>query len=169
MSAELITVLLVAALAAVAAALALAWRLRRSLQRIDPDIARAEAEGAEQARRVEALESLQDVQRTAEQAVETGAAMVREVHRGIASIPFDILENLPGTAAPAKVVRGVHDAITDGVYGALSGLNKAVGRELRRGLDAKAAARSADTGGTPPAPTAASPADDAPATTKKKD
>ncbi len=149
MSPELITALLVFALMAVVAALAMAWQLRRSLQEIDPDIARAEAEGAEQARRVEALESLQEAQRTAEQVVETGTSIVREVHRGIASIPFGILENLPGTAKPTKVVRGVHDAISDGVYGALSGLNKAVGRELRKGMireEAKATMPGAEGG-----------------------
>ncbi|GAC1622524.1 MAG: hypothetical protein NVS9B10_06590 [Nevskia sp.] len=154
MSPEVLTALLALALVAVAAACVLAWRLRRELRDIDPDLERAEAEAAEQSRRVAALESLQGVQRAAEGVIETGTSVVREVHRGIASIPFGILETLPGTSGPTKVVRGVHDAISDGVYGALSGLNKAVGRELRRGLDAKASASSPQDGEpkTGPAP-----------------
>lgn len=133
------TALLLAALAAgtgalLVAGLLLASQLARTLDRLAPALARAEAIGLEQARRLAAIDALEDTQRLAESAVDTGTSIVREVHQGIASIPFGILEALPGTRAPAKAVRSVHDAISDGVYDALSGLNRAVGRELRRGL-----------------------------------
>jgi len=130
----IIAVVLAAALVVFAVALIQVLRLGRGIDRLIPTIERAEALGLEQSRRVAALESLQDAQRTAEDALETGASIVREVHRGIASIPFGILEAIPGASQPTRVVRGIHDAITDSVYGALSGLNKGVGRELRRGM-----------------------------------
>lgn len=112
-----------------------AWQLRRSLRQLEDALHRAEAAGREQAARIASLEQLRDSQQLAEHVVETGTSLVREVHKGIAGIPFGILEAIPGAREPARAVRGLHDAISEGVYGALSGLNKAVGRELRKGLE----------------------------------
>lgn len=120
-----------------------AWQLRRSLRQLEDALHRAEAAGREQAARIASLEQLRDSQQLAEHAVETGTALVREVHKGIAEIPFGILEAIPGAREPVKTVRGIHDAISEGIYGAITGLNKAVGRELRKGLQ------------PPPAPTPA--------------
>lgn len=124
-------------LLAVALLLGVLWRSRRmqqSLLQLEQSLQRAEAAGQEQAARIAALEALHDTQQLAEHAVATGTAVVREVHKGIADIPFSVLESIPGTRAPAKVLRELHDSISEGVYGALSNLNKAVGRELRKGV-----------------------------------
>lgn len=127
-----------------------AWQLRRSIRELEQALHRAEAAGREQASRIAALEQLRESQQLAEQAVETGTALVREVHRGIAGIPFGILEAIPGTRAPAQVVRGLHDAISEGIYGAISGLNKGVGRELRKGLQAPPTPPAQEPEGIPP-------------------
>lgn len=125
-----------------------AWQLRRSLRQLEDALHRAEAAGREQAARIASLEQLRDSQKLAEHVVETGTSLVREVHKGIAGIPFGILEAIPGAREPARAVRGLHDAISEGVYGALSGLNKAVGRELRKGLEPPAGSAAAP---SPPA------------------
>lgn len=108
--------------------------LQLELQQVDADLQRALADGRHQAERLATLEKMYDAQATAEQVLAAGGSVVREVHKGLAAIPFDVLEAMSSTRAPAKVVREVHDTISDGVYGALSGINKAVGRELRKGL-----------------------------------
>lgn len=128
-----------AGLLLIAAALALValWRSRqatRALERLAEDLRRAEAAGREQASRLAALEALRDTSQLAEHAIATGTAVVKEVHKGIADIPFSVFEAIPATAGPAKALRGLHDSISEGVYGALAGLNKAVGRELRKGV-----------------------------------
>ncbi|MFT4045750.1 MAG: hypothetical protein QM661_03545 [Solimonas sp.] len=126
--------LLIAALAAVA----LAWKLRRRLAAIEQALSAAEARGREQGERLAALASWRDGQELIEHAADTGVSMVKAVHLGIADIPFSILEAIPPTAAPTRAVRQVHDAISEGIYGALGALNKAVGRELRKGMGADA-------------------------------
>lgn len=144
MSPELARLLLAAELVAIAALLVWAMRrlagAKRQLTEIDAALERAIAVGCEQAQRIATLETLRDAQQTAEQALHAGGSLVREVHKGIASIPFGILESIPATRAPTRVVRDIHDRITDGVYEALGGLNKAVGRELRKGMKVEAPA-----------------------------
>lgn len=135
-----------------------AWQLRKTLRSLTDALHRAEAAGQEQATRIAALEQLRDSQQLAEHAVATGTALVREVHKGIAEIPFSVLEAIPGARQPAKAVRGLHDAISEGIYGAISGLNKAVGRELRKGLQAPAADRPASSVPEPSKSEAAKPA-----------
>ena len=111
-------------------------KLKTELQQIDADLQRALADGRHQAEQLARLEKLREAQATAEQVIAAGGSVVRDVHKNIASIPFDVLESIPATRDRAKAAREVHDSITDGVYGALAGLNRAVGRELRKGLKA---------------------------------
>jgi hypothetical protein len=63
--------------------------------------------------------------------VEAGTSGVRDVHHAIADIPLDVLASLPATRAAAERVRAVHDPIADGVYDAISIVNKATGSVLR--------------------------------------
>lgn len=169
MSIEGLTVLLLlaAALAAVAV-----WRSRRAsglLKTLEEDLRRAETAGQEQAARIAALETLRESSQLAEHAIATGTAVVKEVHKGIADIPFSVLEAIPATAKPAKVLRGLHDSISDGVYGALGNLNRAVGRELRKGVPLPDEAPPADPLPPPSAAPAAQADDEPPADTGKKD
>lgn len=134
MSAELLAVLLLISGGLLLWSVLRARRLAQRLHALDAQLQRAEALGQEQAARLAALETLRDSQQLAEHAVAAGTAVVKEVHKGIANIPFSVLEAIPATRAPAKALRGLHDSISDGVYGALTGLNKAVGRELRKSV-----------------------------------
>lgn len=150
--------LLVALLIAIGLLVAVGLRtlkLKQELLRLEADLQRALADGRAQAERLATLENLREAQATAEQVLAAGGSVVREVHKGIAAIPFNILESIPATREPSRLVRGVHDSITEGVYGALSGLNKAVGREIRKGLQEAATGR--DGTSKPGAPTPASP------------
>ncbi|MES2885275.1 MAG: hypothetical protein V4709_10750 [Pseudomonadota bacterium] len=134
MSLEGLAALLLLAAALVGLAL---WRGRkaaRQIKTLETDLHRAEIAGREQAARIAALEALRDSSQLAEHAIATGTAVVKEVHKGIADIPFSVLEAIPATAKSAKLLRGLHDSISDGVYGALGNLNKAVGRELRKSV-----------------------------------
>jgi pimeloyl-ACP methyl ester carboxylesterase len=46
-------------------------------------------------------------------------ARVQEMHQAIAGKTFDGLLHVPGLTMPTRIVQGVHDAITQGVYAAL--------------------------------------------------
>ena len=46
-------------------------------------------------------------------------ARVQEMHQAIAGKTFDSLLSIPGLAVPTRIVQGVHDAITQGVYAAV--------------------------------------------------
>ena len=133
MSPEALAALLLTALVLSAAALWHSRKAARQLTQLEADLHRAEVAGREQAAQIKALETLRDTQQLTEHAIATGTAVVKEMHKGIADIPFSVFEAIPATRAPAKVLRGLHDSISEGVYGALAGLNKAVGRELRKG------------------------------------
>lgn len=134
MSLEGLAALLLVAAALVALALWRSKKAARQIKALEADLHRAEVAGQEQASRIAALETLRDGQQLTEHAIATGTAVVKEVHKGIADIPFSVLEAIPATAKQAKLLRGLHDSISDGVYGALGNLNKAVGRELRKGV-----------------------------------
>jgi hypothetical protein len=95
---------------------------------------RAETRQAEVLRLARAEAQLEQVQRFAEAAVSGGTKSVRTVHRGIASIPFGILEAIPATRDTTKVVRQTHDLISDTVYGTIGAVNKGIGSLLRSGL-----------------------------------
>jgi hypothetical protein len=103
-----------------AAALAARWR-RAVLLNVDRQLA------------LERAQTAAETQQVAEAVVHGTTATVQAVHRGIAAIPFGILEAIPVTRAPARLVRAVHDLTANSVYGAITGLNKLIGRGLRRG------------------------------------
>jgi len=125
---------LAAALVTLALQLVAALWLRRIYQEVlalEDAVTRASARGQEQALRLAALDRLKTGQQLAEQAIGTGTQIARDMHLGIANIPFSILENIPPTAPTARVVRKLHDSISRDIYAALSGLNQNVGKRLR--------------------------------------
>lgn len=126
--------LLLLSLAATAAAL---WQQRRSsreLAAVQLGMRRVAAAFLEGSRAEAQLEDLRQLQKLAEQGVAFGTATVRSVHRGIASIPFGILEAIPVTRHPTRIVRSLHDQISDVVYDSIGGGNKLIGSALRLGL-----------------------------------
>lgn len=85
-------------------------------------------------KQAETLQRLSQAQTLAETVVDGGTATVRAVHKGIASIPFGILEAIPATSVSAKNVRKTHDAIADGVYNTISGMNRLLGVAARKAI-----------------------------------
>jgi hypothetical protein len=89
--------------------------------------------------RIEAqIEQLRSVQKTAENTVEACNTTVRTAHRLIAAIPFGILEAIPATRHTTRLVRTIHDQISDVVYDSISGTNRILGKALRQGLESGA-------------------------------
>lgn len=56
---------------------------------------------------------------------DTGTSGVRDVHRAIADIPFELLGSFGPTREASGRVREVHDRTADGVYDAITAVNKA--------------------------------------------
>ncbi|HWY24196.1 MAG TPA: hypothetical protein VNX47_04715 [Nevskia sp.] len=101
--------------------------LRRAMQRLA-------AAMLEQARAEAQLQTLRDIQQAAEMGVALGAQTARSIHMGIAAIPFGILDAIPVTRHPSRLVRTVHDQISGVVYDSISGGNQLLGSALRLGL-----------------------------------
>ena len=135
--------LLLLCLAATVTLLLRQRRGKRELAELQLSMRRLAAALLENARAEAQLDTLRQLQRVAEQGVELGASTVRSVHHGIASIPFGILEAIPVTRHPTRIVRGIHDQISGVVYDSISGGNKLLGGVLRLGLK-QAAQRGTD-------------------------
>lgn len=125
------------ALMAVAGTFALSaggLRLQVQLSASRDALFRREIEQAEGERLWRAEQQLAQAQEVSETAVSLGTGMVRGVHRGIAAIPFSILEAIPATRDTTRLVRKTHDLISDAVYGSIGAVNRGVGAKLRAGL-----------------------------------
>jgi len=55
--------------------------------------------------------------------VDEVTSLVERHHRRATNRTFDVLEAVPGVAAPARVVRLLHDATLTVTYGAIRGVN----------------------------------------------
>lgn len=124
-------------LAASALGLALAsLTLARRILAVREKWFHAEVIVAEALRLQRAEQALADAQRLAEGVFSGGTQTVRAIHKGIAAIPFGILEAIPATRDTTRIVRASHDLISDAVYGTLGAVNRGVGAGLRAGLRA---------------------------------
>lgn len=70
-----------------------------------------------------------------EGAVEHGSRAVQKVHLGTAARTFAVLELVPGVAAPAAVVRVVHDGWTSAVYATIRGVTKVASSAIGAAID----------------------------------
>ena len=113
-------------------------RQRRNLADLNDLLFRAETLRSEAERLQRAEMQLAQVQRISEAMVSGGTQTVRAIHRGIAAIPFGILESIPVTRDTTRIVRASHDLISDAVYGTIGAVNRGVGATLRGGLKAGA-------------------------------
>ena len=52
-------------------------------------------------------------------ALQATTSSVQAMHQAIAGKTFDSLQLVPGLAVPTRIVQGVHDAISQGVYAAV--------------------------------------------------
>ncbi|MGQ0697418.1 MAG: hypothetical protein ACT4PZ_04165 [Panacagrimonas sp.] len=76
---------------------------------------------------------LLSLQKIVEQTIEDGATTVEQVHRSIASMPFDVLEKIDALQEPVNKVRDIHDQTVGNIYETIRLLNDRVG-EIARGL-----------------------------------
>lgn len=126
--------LLLLCLLAAAGLLHMQRRAAAELAAAGRDIRRVAAALAEGVRAQAQLETLRLVTHGAEQTVQLGAETVRAVHLGIAAIPFGILEAIPVTRPTTRLVRGIHDGISNVVYDTITGANRLLGSTLRQNL-----------------------------------
>ncbi len=123
------------ALAAVTAGSLLAawalWRLNQQTSECAAQLMRSAAVRAEAWRMHEANQRLAEWQDVTESSIDGGTQAVRAIHKGIAAIPFSILESIPVTREPARVIRAVHDFTSDNVYAAISSVNRLAGQRSR--------------------------------------
>ncbi|MBX3204435.1 MAG: hypothetical protein KF764_05170 [Labilithrix sp.] len=68
-------------------------------------------------------------------AVVHGASAIERVHLAVSSRPFDVLEQIPLTSAPAGLVRVVHDLSTKLSYASVRAITRVVGRAVDAALD----------------------------------
>lgn len=122
--AELLAALLLILLLAEIVAVGLVRRLYSRFDDVDQALRRTGARGREQALRLELLDRLRNGQHLTEQMIGTGTTQTREVHQGIANIPFSILGNIPSTAPAARIARKLHDGISNDIYAAIAALNR---------------------------------------------
>lgn len=78
-------------------------------------------------------EKLLSVQEIVERAIEDGATTVEQVHRSIASMPFDVLERIDALQKPVGKAREIHDQTVGNIYETIRLLNERAG-EIARGL-----------------------------------
>jgi hypothetical protein len=117
-------------------ALWLSLRLDRDLTRLSARQRRATIYHTEAAVFIKGREQIAAMQNIAEASVGGGTAAIRTLHKGIASIPFAILESIPVTRDTTRIVRGIHDFTADAVYGTISAINRELHKQARRGLQA---------------------------------
>lgn len=115
--------------------------LRRELGLTGQQIHRCAVHQRELLQIVENHRLLQDVQNVTESLVDEGTAVVRTIHKEIASIPFEILESIPQTRDTTRVVRSVHDVTSDSVYAGISVANRLLGRGIRKKMRVNEEAR----------------------------
>lgn len=77
---------------------------------------------------------LLDTQEKIEDTIDIATTTVRTVHKGIAAIPFGILEAIPTTRHTTKAVRVTHDLISDMVYSGIKIANKTSGKIIRKSI-----------------------------------
>lgn len=79
---------------------------------------------------------LLETQEILEDTFDITTSSVRTLHKGIAAIPFGILEAIPITRHTTIVVRRTHDLISDVVYSSISIATKTTGKVIRKGIGA---------------------------------
>lgn len=140
----------VLALLALAVAATLIAGMQRRLREVQRQQWRSEAALSEMQLVAQIKAQFAAGQVLAENVVEGGTSTVRAVHKGIAGIPFGILESIPVTRDTTRIVRKIHDAISDGVYGGISATNKALHQAARHAASRSRQPLDGDVGGELP-------------------
>jgi hypothetical protein len=114
--------------------LTIAWRQYGLRRRCESHLLHVSSHQAELALLIENQLQLLEAQEMLEDTIDTTTNIVRTLHKGIAAIPFGILEVIPVTRHTTQVVRGTHDLISDMVYNSISIINKTSGKVIRKGI-----------------------------------
>jgi hypothetical protein len=72
------------------------------------------------------MKEIKELTTLVEDVVDRGTAAVAEVHKSIARLPFDAVEQIPALAPPARKAREIHDSVIDLIYGSIRKVNHAV-------------------------------------------
>lgn len=103
-----------------AVVLALVWAHTQAREQHEHDQRRVNAFLSELAYARAGQERLDQFQDQVAATLDTGGRAARATHFALASIPFDILEQIPATRRTAQEMRRLHDLASDGVYAGLS-------------------------------------------------
>ncbi|CAM3640882.1 hypothetical protein [Smaragdicoccus niigatensis] len=106
-------------------------KTRRAIQTAADEVNRLNAVTVERALVIKRAEQIGKTLEAGTQAVALGTDVVQSTHGVIASSVFGILDAIPQTKQGAGAAREVHDATAEGVYTAISEVNKAVGGLLK--------------------------------------
>ncbi|MGK0248141.1 MAG: hypothetical protein ACI910_000869 [Oleispira sp.] len=117
-----------------ASTLTIAWRQYGLRQQCESYLLHVSSHQTELALLIENQLQLLETQEILEDTIDTTTSIVRTLHKGIAAIPFGILENIAVTRHTTQVVRGTHDLISDVVYSSISIVNKTSGNVIRKGI-----------------------------------
>lgn len=104
------------------------------LGRMRADLRRDEIILGEAARMHRIGRQIAEVQEASESTVALGMRLARTMHRGIAAIPFEILEAIPMTRDTTRIVRASHDLIAGAVYDSIEAVNRGLGTQIRSQL-----------------------------------
>jgi hypothetical protein len=118
----------------------------RTIERHADRLRRSSALLIEVRQRIEQQRRIAETQQLTETAVDVGTQAVRQIHFGIAAIPFGILESVPATRDTTRVVRQTHDLIANAVYGTIRGVNRLSGQAARGALGIRAGGRPRNDG-----------------------
>lgn len=95
-------------------------------------------------------ERLAHWQRQTERAVDLTTVAVRELHRGVAQIPFSLLRRSHSDPETVERVARLHDQTAEAVYDGIRAVNRLLGEGLRKRLGPKGHAASHDPAGKHP-------------------
>lgn len=99
---------------------------------IESHLLRLEADRSERARYAATRQTIASATRPDGLSLDLPAGSIPPGHEAIASIPFDILDAIPATAATSKAVREIHDDIAAGVYDAVGLATKGIAEILKQ-------------------------------------
>lgn len=133
MTPELLLAAGIALLLASAPACALWLREQAALHAAGEAIGAAAARYGEAQRILTQRRRLRSMQRATESTIEETTRTVEDIHHGIASVPFEVLDRIPATRDTSRIVREVHDLTSSTVYDSLRGINRLFGSGLRGG------------------------------------
>jgi DNA-binding Xre family transcriptional regulator len=136
LSPSLLLILAIASLLISLVTLAIAWQQHNLSQQCKSHLLHISSHHKERELLIKQQWQLLETQEKLEDTIGITTSAVRTIHKGIAAIPFGILEAIPVTRHVTLVVRGTHDLISDVVYSSIGIATKTTGKVIRKGIKA---------------------------------